>query len=176
MFIRAQITSTGLAVQHQCIPSATMGSDVLCQAKSGMGKTAVFVLSILQQIKVEFDETTKVAKVGALVMAHTRELAFQVRLQGSTSVAGTETHNFLHREIKPFLYLQISSEFNRFNESMAEKPRVAIFYGGVNESEDIKTLKSADNSPHIVVGTPGRIKAVRLLLQAVVCYVVLLCF
>lgn len=53
---------------------------------------------------------------------------------------------------------------------MAEKPRVAIFYGGVNESEDIKTLKSADSSPHIVVGTPGRIKAVRLLLQAVSCY------
>ena len=55
-----------------------MGTDVLCQAKSGMGKTAVFVLSILQQIKVEYDEQTKVAKVGALVMAHTRELAFQV--------------------------------------------------------------------------------------------------
>lgn len=69
------------AVQHQCIPSATMGSDVLCQAKSGMGKTAVFVLSILQQIKVENDETTNVAKVGALVMAHTRELAFQVSAQ-----------------------------------------------------------------------------------------------
>lgn len=67
------------------------------------------------------------------------------------------------------LCLQISSEFNRFNESMAEKPRVAIFYGGVNESEDVKTLKSADSSPHIVVGTPGRIKAVRLLLQAVFC-------
>ena len=58
-----------------------MGSDVLCQAKSGMGKTAVFVLSILQQIKVESDETTKVAKVGALVMAHTRELAFQVNVE-----------------------------------------------------------------------------------------------
>ena len=58
-----------------------MGSDVLCQAKSGMGKTAVFVLSILQQIKVENDETTKVAKVGALVMAHTRELAFQVSVE-----------------------------------------------------------------------------------------------
>ena len=66
------------AVQHQCIPSATIGSDVLCQAKSGMGKTAVFVLSILQQIRVETDEATKLAKVGALVMAHTRELAFQV--------------------------------------------------------------------------------------------------
>ena len=46
---------------------------------------------------------------------------------------------------------------------MSEKPRVAIFYGGVPDAEDIKTLKSVSDSPHIVVGTPGRIKAVRLL-------------
>merc|ERR1712154_259221 len=30
-------------VQHECIPQAVLGMDVLCQAKSGMGKTAVFV-------------------------------------------------------------------------------------------------------------------------------------
>ncbi len=35
-------------VQHECIPHAILGMDVLCQAKSGMGKTSVFVLSILQ--------------------------------------------------------------------------------------------------------------------------------
>jgi len=33
-------------VQHECIPQAILGTDVLCQAKSGMGKTAVFVLAI----------------------------------------------------------------------------------------------------------------------------------
>jgi len=33
-------------VQHQCIPEAILGSDLLCQAQSGMGKTAVFVLSV----------------------------------------------------------------------------------------------------------------------------------
>ncbi|KAG5599707.1 hypothetical protein H5410_031077 [Solanum commersonii] len=38
-------------VQHECIPQAILGMDVLCQAKSGMGKTAVFVLSTLQQIE-----------------------------------------------------------------------------------------------------------------------------
>ena len=32
-------------VQHECIPQAVLGMDVLCQAKSGMGKTAVFVLA-----------------------------------------------------------------------------------------------------------------------------------
>nr|KAJ0207081.1 hypothetical protein LSAT_V11C500239680 [Lactuca sativa] len=39
------------AVQHECIPQAILGMDVICQAKSGMGKTAVFVLSTLQQIE-----------------------------------------------------------------------------------------------------------------------------
>ena len=37
-------------VQHECIPYAVEGHDILCQAKSGMGKTAVFVLSILNQV------------------------------------------------------------------------------------------------------------------------------
>jgi hypothetical protein len=39
-------------VQHECIPEAILGTDVICQAKSGMGKTAVFVLSVLQQIDI----------------------------------------------------------------------------------------------------------------------------
>jgi superfamily II DNA/RNA helicase len=38
-------------VQHECIPQAILGMDVICQAKSGMGKTAVFVLATLQQIE-----------------------------------------------------------------------------------------------------------------------------
>jgi ATP-dependent RNA helicase UAP56/SUB2 len=38
-------------VQHECIPQAILGMDVLCQAKSGMGKTATLAISTLQQIK-----------------------------------------------------------------------------------------------------------------------------
>merc|ERR1719238_2000377 len=60
-------------VQHACIPQAILGSDILCQAKSGMGKTAVFVLACLQQI----DASEKVVKV--LVVCHTRELAYQIK-------------------------------------------------------------------------------------------------
>lgn len=37
-------------MQHECIPQAILGMDILCQAKSGMGKTAVFVLATLQQL------------------------------------------------------------------------------------------------------------------------------
>lgn len=40
-----------ILVQHECIPQAILGMDILCQAKSGMGKTAVFVLATLQQIE-----------------------------------------------------------------------------------------------------------------------------
>lgn len=47
--------------------------DVLCQAKSGLGKTAVFVLASLQQIEPVDGE------VSVIVLCHTRELAFQIR-------------------------------------------------------------------------------------------------
>jgi ATP-dependent RNA helicase UAP56/SUB2 len=62
-------------VQNECIPQAITGQDILCQAKSGMGKTAVFVIAILQQIKVKEDKPD----VQAVVLCHTRELAYQVR-------------------------------------------------------------------------------------------------
>jgi len=60
-------------VQHECIPQAILGTDILCQAKSGMGKTAVFVLACLQQL----DASDKAVKV--LVICHTRELAYQIK-------------------------------------------------------------------------------------------------
>merc|ERR1740127_227868 len=60
-------------VQHECIPQAILGTDVVCQAKSGMGKTAVFVLATLQQIVA--DE----AAVKCMVICHTRELAYQIK-------------------------------------------------------------------------------------------------
>lgn len=47
----ASLTCLSPPVQHECIPQAILGMDVLCQAKSGMGKTAVFVLATLQQIE-----------------------------------------------------------------------------------------------------------------------------
>ncbi len=37
-------------VQRGCIPQAIVGTDVLCQAKSGVGKTVAFVLACLQQV------------------------------------------------------------------------------------------------------------------------------
>lgn len=59
-------------VQQECIPQAIMGTDIICQAKSGMGKTAVFVLATLQQLEPE------AGVVDTIVLTHTRELAYQI--------------------------------------------------------------------------------------------------
>ena len=84
------------AVQHECIPQAILGMDVLCQAKSGMGKTAVFVITVLLQLDPVPGE------VGAVVLCHTRELAYQ-----------------------------ISHEFDRFSTFLGDVT-TAVVFGGVN--------------------------------------------
>ena len=63
-------------VQQECIPQAILGMDVICQAKSGMGKTAVFVLTTLQQL-----DLSQRGDVLVLSMCHTRELAFQIQAE-----------------------------------------------------------------------------------------------
>lgn len=47
--------------------------DIICQAKSGMGKTAVFVLATLHQLEPVAGESYVV------VLVHTRELAYQIQ-------------------------------------------------------------------------------------------------
>jgi len=64
-------------VQHECIPQAVLGMDIVCQAKSGMGKTAVFVLATLHQLNTEAFAPEE-NQVRVLVLCHTRELAFQI--------------------------------------------------------------------------------------------------
>jgi len=122
-FLLHTITTNPIAVQHECIPQAILGMDVICQAKSGMGKTAVFVISTLQQVEPVDGE------VSVLVMCHTRELAFQ-----------------------------ICHEFERFTSYM-KNIRVGNFFGGLPIKQQRELLKDKDKCPHIIVGTPGRVKA-----------------
>jgi superfamily II DNA/RNA helicase len=109
-------------VQHECIPQAILGMDVVCQAKSGMGKTAVFVLASLQQLEPVDNQ------VACLVLCNTRELAFQIK-----------------------------TEYDRFLKYM-DGVNVSVFFGGIPIKMNKDEL-AGDKSPHIVVGTPGRILA-----------------
>ena len=143
-----------LAVQHECIPQAILGMDVICQAKSGMGKTAVFVLSVLQQLEPVDKE------VAALIICHTRELAYQVRPCSQSDLRSFLRFNLQDlawRRAQSSSMLQICHEFERFSTYMPNV-RVGNFFGGLPIKTQIEQLKS--NTPHAVVGTPGRLKQV----------------
>jgi ATP-dependent RNA helicase RhlE len=60
-------------IQSQAIPAVLAGRDVLAGAQTGTGKTAAFVLPILQRLGTEPGRTPR-----ALVLTPTRELAAQV--------------------------------------------------------------------------------------------------
>ncbi|UJR11749.1 hypothetical protein I4U23_015930 [Adineta vaga] len=59
-------------VQQETLPHAILGTDILCQAKSGMGKTSLYVLATLQQL------APINGQISILVLCHTRELAFNI--------------------------------------------------------------------------------------------------
>ncbi|CAF3970136.1 unnamed protein product [Adineta steineri] len=59
-------------VQQKFIPQAILGTDILYEAKSGMGKTSAFVLATLQQLK-PID-----GQISIIVICHTRELTFSI--------------------------------------------------------------------------------------------------
>lgn len=63
-------------IQQQAIPAILEGKDILGIAQTGSGKTASFVLPILQQLQAGI--STKNRHVRALVVVPTRELAIQV--------------------------------------------------------------------------------------------------
>ena len=67
-------------IQHQAIPVIIGGHDVLGTAQTGTGKTAAFVLPILERLKAYGNTSFSPARhpVRALILAPTRELAVQV--------------------------------------------------------------------------------------------------
>ncbi len=68
---------TPTPIQTQTIPLILEGSDLIAQAQTGTGKTAAFVLPILQRL-CEMEPKKNPAAVRALVLTPTRELAQQV--------------------------------------------------------------------------------------------------
>jgi ATP-dependent RNA helicase RhlE len=63
-------------IQTEAIPAIMKGKDVLGIAQTGSGKTASFVLPILQQF--QYKPTAKNRFIKALILVPTRELAVQV--------------------------------------------------------------------------------------------------
>lgn len=106
------------AIQDQTIPLVLEGRDVIGLANTGTGKTAAFLLPILNSLY------RSRAPQSVLIMAPTRELA-----------------------------QQIDAEFRKFSAGM--KLYSAVCVGGVNINPQLRALK---RNPHVIIGTPGRLK------------------
>uniref|UniRef100_A0A7S0F1H0 RNA helicase n=1 Tax=Hanusia phi TaxID=3032 RepID=A0A7S0F1H0_9CRYP len=100
-----------------------MGLDLIVQAKSGTGKTCVFAVILLQTI------SSTISSVQALVLAPTRELAYQTR--------------------------DVIRSVARFMSGVG----CEAFVGGLPTEKDIAKLKHSGGSLQVVAGTPGRLRA-----------------
>lgn len=74
------------AIQAQSIPYILQGKDLMAEAKTGTGKTAGFLLPILQLLQEGVEQERK--EIKALILVPTRELAVQV--SGAIKIYGRQ--------------------------------------------------------------------------------------
>ncbi len=72
--IEASNYETATPVQEQVIPPILAGRDVIASAQTGTGKTAAFLLPVMNRLLEDHVD----GQVGALVVVPTRELAIQI--------------------------------------------------------------------------------------------------
>jgi superfamily II DNA/RNA helicase len=109
---------TPSAIQDQAIPHIIDGRDVIGLANTGTGKTAAFLLPIIER------QSGIMLRPSVLIVAPTRELA-----------------------------QQINDQFREFSKGLGLYSTLVV--GGMNVDRQIRELK---RRPHIIIGTPGRIK------------------
>ena len=115
-------------IQAQVIPKMIAGLDIIGIAQTGTGKTAAFVLPILNRLANQKLGHVEGPKPGSrafttLILAPTRELA-----------------------------QQIADSIREYGKFM--KPRVGLVVGGANPTPQIRALATGVD---IVVATPGRL-------------------
>lgn len=122
-------------IQAQAIPAALEGRDVLGCARTGTGKTAAYVLPVLQQLLITPRPTTSVRGgrnsrahqprhlARTLILAPTRELAAQIGDSARTYGQGSDL-------------------------------RHVVIYGGVRQDAQVRALQRGAD---VVIATPGRL-------------------
>ena len=125
-------------VQCKAIPAIMSGKDVLARATTGSGKTAAFVLPLLDNLSNQgLYERTHVARqfnpaeraqhnaVQVLVLVPTRELT-----------------------------IQIAGIFNQFSKNIQPRISCQSVYGGVKINPQMMALRSGTD---VLIATPGRL-------------------
>ncbi len=109
--------TTLMPIQAQGIPAIRDGKDVIGIANTGTGKTAAFLIPLVEKILKDYSYR-------ALIISPTRELALQTR-----------------------------DELRKFSGNM---PIFSAFCIGQSSMGD--QIRELRRDPHVVVGTPGRLK------------------
>ncbi|RXJ85374.1 DEAD/DEAH box helicase [Arcobacter cloacae] len=115
------------SIQEKVIPLILEKKDIMAKAQTGSGKTASFVLPILELFfnkHEEKKEKTK-AKISTLVLTPTRELA-----------------------------LQVSKAFTDFSKNFENKPKIVTIIGGESITQQLLDIQKGCD---IVVATTGRL-------------------
>ncbi|MGE8320924.1 MAG: DEAD/DEAH box helicase [Comamonas sp.] len=115
-------------IQQQSVPAVLAGRDLWACAPTGSGKTAAYLLPLLQQWQASGAaraNTGFVRTLGTLIVVPTRELALQV-------------HEMLSDLVQP----------------LQQPPRCRVVYGGVSINPQMMQLRG---SADFLVATPGRL-------------------
>ncbi len=116
-------------VQIDAIPAILEGNDVLTRAETGSGKTAAFVIPLLEKLQRSRGKSKsrqlRGNSVAQLILVPTRELAIQIR-----------------------------EEYERFSEEFSPKVKCLSVYGGVKINPQMIALKGGAD---VLVATPGRL-------------------
>ena len=120
------------AIQMQCWPAVMAGSNVLCIAPTGSGKTIAYLLPMVPHIKnqLESSENRSDRKEKpspyALVLVPTRELA-----------------------------IQVTTAWKPVKKCCEDSMRAVALYGGQDRDTQLSELDTFN--PEIVIATPGRL-------------------
>ena len=127
--VEAQGYITPTPIQSLCIPHILSGRDVAAEAQTGSGKTAAFLLPILERIS-QTPRDLERFHVRALILTPTRELALQIA--------------------------EVSRVLSQYADSTLgeSRPSVLSLIGGSSLQDQIRSLKRRVD---IVVATPGRL-------------------
>ena len=82
--IEAAGYTTCTEVQEQVLKFSQDGSDLYVQSQTGTGKTAAYLVAIIQEMLVRKEKSASEEKAKALIMVPTRELAVQVEEEANT--------------------------------------------------------------------------------------------
>ena len=118
---------TPTPIQLEAIPAVLEGRDVWASAQTGSGKTAAFVLPILELLGRATDAPRALVRrpVRALVLVPTRELA-----------------------------IQIGEAIKSYSRHLRDRPKTLVAIGGVSINPQMMALRGGAD---ILVATPGRL-------------------